>query len=375
MADGFGYNGNYHSYMHGPARDAHGDYIVTLNLNDSGSNEAEYKAGGRYMGTGGGFRGWAMRIPAKGGSIEPYADGLRSPASLGLAPDGRLWYADNQGEFMGTSKVFVLKPGAFYGHPAGLVDRPGMTPTSPEITWEKVQATREPAVVLLPQSRLANSPGNPAWDTTGGKFGPFGGQMFIGDQTQSNLMRLGSEKVGEREQGFAINFATNLESGVMRPVFLPDGSLLLGQTGRGWQAKGGHVASLQHVRWDGKTVAPAIHHVSAKADGFELTFTAPVPASLPDADLAAALKIKSWIYRDAPDYGSTELDEHSEDVTKVALNADRIVLHVTLAKTEQPVVHPQQTARVYQLTVDGQKLWNESGPGFEAFYTLYAFPN
>lgn len=375
MADGFGYNGNYHSYMHGPARDAHGDYIVTLNLNDSGSNEAEYKAGGRYMGTGGGFRGWAMRIPAKGGSIEPYADGLRSPASLGLAPDGRLWYADNQGEFMGTSKVFVLKPGAFYGHPAGLVDRPGMTPTSPEITWEKVQATREPAVVLLPQSRLANSPGNPAWDTTGGKFGPFGGQMFIGDQTQSNLMRLGSEKVGEREQGFAINFATNLESGVMRPVFLPDGSLLLGQTGRGWQAKGGHVASLQHVRWDGKTVAPAIHHVSAKADGFELTFTAPVPASLPDADLAAALKIKSWIYRDAPDYGSPELDEHSEDVTKVALNADRTALHITLAKTEQPVVHPQQTARVYQLTVDGQKLWNESGPGLEAFYTLYAFPD
>jgi len=374
MTDAFSYVGNYHAYMHGPIRDTNGDYIITLNLNDSSTpGSPEYKAGGRYMGTGGGYRGWAIHVPAKGG-FEPYADGLRSPASLGLAPDGRLWYADNQGEYVATSKVFLLKKGAFYGHPAGLVDRPGMTPDSPEITWPKVQDTREWPAILLPQNRLANSPGNPAWDTTGGRFGPFGGQFFIGDQTQSNLMRLNTEKVGDHEQGWAINFATGLESGVMRPVFLPDGSLLLGQTGRGWQAKGGHIAALQHVRWDGTTVAPAIHHVSAVVGGFELTFTAPVPASLTDADLAAALAIRSWTYRDAPDYGSPELDEHDEAVTKVALNAARTALTVTLATTEQPKVHPQQTARVYRITIDGKKVWSETGPGFEAFYTLYAFP-
>ena len=66
------------------------------------------------------------------------------------------------------------------------------------------------------------------------------------------------QKIGDMEQGSVMPFFEGLESGVMRPVFLPDGSLLLGQTGRGWQAKGGKVASLQHVRWDGKTVAPAI---------------------------------------------------------------------------------------------------------------------
>lgn len=68
--------------------------------------------------------------------------------------------------------------------------------------------------------------------------------MLIDDQTQSNVMRVTTEVIGDREQGAAINFGTNLESGIMRPLFLPDGSLLLGQTGRGWQAKGGHVASL-----------------------------------------------------------------------------------------------------------------------------------
>ncbi|HWA26077.1 MAG TPA: family 16 glycoside hydrolase [Lacunisphaera sp.] len=373
LADAFGYTGNYHAYMHGPVRTARGDYLFTLNLNDSSQGDIEYKAGGKYMGTGGGYRGWAIRVPAKGG-FEPYADGLRSPASLGVAPDGRLWYADNQGEYFGTSKLFVLKKGAYYGHPAGLVDRPGMTPASPEIAWERVRDTAEQAVVLFPQGRLANSPGNPAWDTTGGRFGPFAGQMFIGDQTQSNLMRVGTEIVNGLEQGWAITFATNLESGVMRLLFQPDGSLLLGETGRGWQAKGGHVASLQHIRWDGKTVPPAIHSLSAVAGGFDLKFTVPVPTGVSELDLAAALAIKSWVYRDAPDYGSPELDEHAEPTTSVTLAPDRKSLRIALAKTAQPKIHPQQTARVYQLTLSGQKIWNDPGPGFEAFYTLYSFP-
>ncbi|HEX2854720.1 MAG TPA: family 16 glycoside hydrolase [Opitutaceae bacterium] len=374
LADAFSYHGNYHSYIHGPVRDANGDYFITLNLDDAGQVDYEYRAGGKYMGTGGGFRGWAARVKP-GGGFEPWASGLRSPAGLGVAPDGRLWYADNQGEYMGTSKLFVVKKDAFYGHPAGLVDRPGMTPASPEIAWKNVMNQRERAVVLFPQNRLANSPGNPAWDTTRGHFGPFAGQMFIGDQTQSNLLRVATERVGDHEQGVAIPFATDLESGVMRPVFLADGSVLLGQTGRGWQAKGGRVASLQRIMWDGKTVPPAIHHVSAIAGGFELSFTLPIAATLTEKELAPALAIKSWVYRDAPDYGSPEMDERAEAVTRVEIGADRTMLRVTLKRTDQPKVHPQQTARVYQLTVDGKVLWTKGGSALEAFYTLYQFPS
>lgn len=374
MTDAFSYHGNYHSYMHGPIRDAKGDYFITLNLDDAGQINYEYRAHGRYMGTGGGFRGWAIRVPAKGG-FELWANGLRSPAGLGFAPDGRFWYAENQGEYVGTSKLFVMKKGGFYGHPAGLVDLPGMTPSSPEITWENVWKTREPAVVLFPQRRLANSPGNPLWDTSGGAFGPFAGQMFIGDQTQSVLMRVVTETVDGVEQGAAIPFATNLESGVMRQVLLPDHSMLLGQTGRGWQAKGGRVASLQRLVWDGKTVPPVIHHVSAISDGFALAFTVPVPPEIKDADLAAALVVQSWVYRDAPDYGSPEMDDHVETVTRVELSADRATLNVILAKTEQPQLHPQQTARVYHLIVTGKTIWPNAGPGLDAFYTLYRFPS
>jgi hypothetical protein len=372
MTDAFGYNGNYHAYMHGPVRDAKGDYFVTLNLDDSGSLDYEFRAGGKYMGTGGGFRGWAIRVPAHGG-MELWADGLRSPAGLATAPDGQLWYADNQGEYVATSKLFRLKRGAFYGHPAGLVDRPGMTPSSPEIAWDKVKAGREKPVILIPQSRLANSPGNPAWDTTNGKFGPFAGQIFIGDQTQSVLMRVVTEKVGTHEQGVIIPFATNLQSGVMRPLFLPDGSLLLGQTGRGWQAKGGKVASLQRLVWDGKTMPVAIEKVSATAKGFSLGLTVPLPDNIEGPSLRKALGIKSWTYRDAPDYGSPELDEHAEETSAVEISADRKTVNVALAKLEQPTVHPDQTARVYQLSLAGKDIFGADTPGLTAFYTLYQF--
>ncbi len=374
LTDAFSYHGNYHSYMHGPVRAPDGSYFITLNLDDGSGANWEYNANGKYMGSSGGFRGWAVHVPAKGG-FEPFANGLRSPAGLGYGPDGHLYYLDNQGEYNGTSELYELKKDKFYGHPSGLVDLPGMTPDSPEIQWSAVAPKRETPIALFPENRLANSPGNPVWQLPADKFGPFSGQMFVGDQTQSNLMRVTTEKVGQHMQGSIINFAVDLESGPMRPIFLPDHSLLIGETGRGWQAKGGHVASLQRIIWDGKTIPPAIHHVSAAAAGFDLVFTLPIPAAMSDADFAKDLKIQSWVYRNAPDYGSPEMDDHAEDVKGVSISQDRKTVTVTLLKTEQPVLHPQQTARVYRITVDGKPIFGDNvGPGFEAFYTLYEFP-
>ena len=369
LFDAHSYHGNYHAYMHGPARGSDGAYYITLNL--SHSDEAVYKAGGMYMGTSGGLSGWAIRVTPEG-KYELWANGLRSPAGIATAPDGRLWYSDNQGEFVATSKIFVLKKDAFYGHPSGLVDLPGMTPDSPQIAWEKVREKRQKAVILLPQNRVANSPGHPVWDTTDGRFGPFSRHMFIGDQTQSNLLRVVTETVDGIEQGVVIPFAAGLESGVMRPVFLADGSLLLGQTGRGWQAKGGHVASLQRIVRDKQTLPASIFTVTTRADGFEIKFTKPVLAA---PESAQPLKLSSWVYRDAPDYGSEVMDEHEELIKSLAWSDDKTSLFVRLASTKQANIHPQQTARVYHFSVDAKTLFGEEAPhSLEAYYTLYRFP-
>ena len=170
-------------------------------------------------------------------------------------------------------------------------------------------------------------------------------------------------------------FFEGLESGVMRPVFLPDGSLLLGQTGRGWQAKGGKVAALQHVTWDGKTVAPQILAMVATPGGFRVDFTQPLGNGVSEAILKSALSMESWVYRDAPDYGSPELDLHGEDTTALVVSPDRKSISVTLASTEQKTVHPRQTGRIYHLALKSATLFDANAPGeLNAYYTLHRFP-
>ncbi len=371
LFDAHSFHSNYHTYMHGPVRTRGGDYCFALNL--AHGSEGLYTAGGNVMGTFGGFNGWAVCVKPNG-KFDLLASGLRSPASLGVSPDGRLWYTDNQGDFVGTSKMYEVKKNGFYGHPAGLVDLPGMTPASPEIQWEQVIARKEQAAILFPHNRVANSPGNPAW-IAAPTFGPFAGQMLIGDQTQSNLLRVVIEKVGDIEQGSVMPFFEGLESGVMRPLFLRDGSLLLGQTGRGWQAKGGKVASLQHARWDGKTIAPQIKSMSATTTGFKIDLTQPLAANVSNESLLAALTLESWTYRDAPDYGSDELGFQAESCNGVTISRDRKSISIALSSLEQKNVHPQQTARVYHAKLNAKMLFEANAPdSLDAYYTLRAFP-
>lgn len=371
LFDAHSFHSNYHTYMHGPVRAKDGSYCVALNLGHGG--EGLYMAGGNVMGTYGGYNGWAVCVKPNG-KFDLFANGLRSPASLGVSPDGRLWYADNQGDFVGTSKMFELRKDKFYGHPAGLVDLPGMTPQSPEIQWPEVIARKEQATILFPHNRVANSPGNPEWITRS-TFGPFAGQMLIGDQTQSNLLRVAVQKVGDLEQGSVMPFFEGLESGVMRPLLLRDGSLLLGQTGRGWQAKGGKVASLQHIRWDGKTIAPQIKAMTATATGFDLELTQPLASNASESSVLPAVTLQSWTYRDAPDYGSDELDLRAEGIKSLTLSADRKRISIALNSLEQRQVHPQQMARVYHARLKAQALFAANAPEqLDAYYTLRAFP-
>jgi hypothetical protein len=199
--------------------------------------------------------------------------------------------------------------------------------------------------------------------------------MLIGDQTQSNLLRVVLQKVDDVEQGCVVPFFEGLESGVMRPLFLPDGSLLLGQTGRGWQAKGGKIASLQHVSWDGKTVAPGILAMTATPTGFRISFTQPLGAGVRAELLRAAVMLESWTYRDAPDYGSPELAQRDESLTVLKVSPDRRSLELAPATLDIPQAHPRQTARVYHVKLASQALFDEAAPAqLEAYYTLKRFP-
>jgi hypothetical protein len=92
--------------------------------------------------------------------------------------------------------------------------------------------------------------------------------------------------------------------------------------------------------------------------------------------LKSALALESWTYRDAPDYGSPELDLRNDAISRLSVSQDRRSLAVDLASTEIPKVHPVQTARVYHLKLASQTLFDANAPAqLEAYATVRRFPD
>ncbi|MBK1833920.1 DUF7133 domain-containing protein [Roseibacillus ishigakijimensis] len=354
LCDDFLFTHNYHEYLHGPTRGADGNYYIQLNLGHRGNPKNNHMAGGKFMGTQGGLRAWALQVTPEG-QMTPFANGLRSPAGLATGPDGRLYYTENQGEYVGTSKLFVLEKDKFYGHPASLIDLPGRHPDSPEIAWEKVQQSKEKALALMPHSRLANAPGSPAWAPAESDFARFAGHMFVGDQTLSQIFRILPK---EDHEAALIPFAHGFASGVMRLHFASDGSLLVGQTGRGWRAQGGSEDGLVRLSRAEESLSNELLDLTREGATFTLHFA----EALAQAPAAEALTVQSWEYHDSPDYGSKELRKTDWKITRVSLGENRRQLQVTLRE-----LTPPEDNRVFAL--ESKSLPGTKGDLLQAYYS------
>lgn len=105
-----------------------------------------------------------------------------------------------------------------------------------------------PPAVWLPYHRMGRSGTDLAVCPAGGKFGPFDGQFFVGEFTDAKVSRVFLEKVAGEYQGAAFPFLAGFASGVVRLLFAPDGSLLVGMSSRGWSSLGTQAYGLQRVR-------------------------------------------------------------------------------------------------------------------------------
>lgn len=362
----WGLTDNYHEYTFGPVRDAQGNFYGTLNtsLSWQGWAKSDRWDIGRVhdskMGRAAPYRGWCFQITPDGKFV-PFAAGLRSPAGIGINSRDEIFYTDNQGDWNCTSSLHQVIKGRFYGHPSSLIDHPDYVGKNlNRISLEEYDRLRHRPAVYIPQGELANSPGEPTFNETGGKFGPFEGQVFIGDQTKSNVMRAVLERVGGEYQGVIFNFADPLQCGVIRNRFANDGSLWIGQTGRGWRSVGNKIFGLQRLRWDGKTVPTEMQTISLTKTGFRITFTKPVQGELASNPMTYA--IKHWGYLYQAEYGSPKVSATDVVPTAIKLSADRLSVDL-----EMPLVKE----RVYQLTLralmaeDGSPLTNPTG-----YYTL-----
>lgn len=359
VSDAFGFSGNYHEFNFGPVMDSKGNLYATLNLGHGGGKSIK----GSTMSIAAPYRGTCYKVSAGGSVHGPVSWGLRSPAGIGIDPrNDDLFYTDNQGDWNASSSLHHITPGRFHGHPASLVDHPDFQDRDLNaISDDDYDKLRKRPAVWIPHGELANSPGNPVVNVTGGKFGPFEGQLFVGDQTRSNLFRCVLEKVDGEYQGAAIEFLKHLQCGAIRIAFAPDGSLWVGQTSRGWGSAGGKPFGVQRITYDGKTVPFEMQTVSLTRDGFDITYTKPVdPKAAADLE---GIHVKHWGYMYHAKYGSPKVDETTVKATNATVSADGRTVSVKLPTLVK--------GRVYAITLTsitsgaGEKLTNKT-----AYYTL-----
>ncbi len=372
LSDDWGYNGNYHSFAFGPALDAAGNFYVMLT-----GHRTIYDLP---------RMGWALRLTpevqgskfkvpssklAAGGAVdlfawpferfkaEPFCSGLRCPNGFGTH-QGDIFITDNQGHWVAANKLVHLQPGKFYGHPSA-------TP-APRAQFDG-DANFAPPAVWFPYAWIRSASGIASIEDA--RFGPFKGQLLVGEFQNASVFRVALEKVGGEWQGAVFPFTKGFASGVNRLAFGPDGRLYAGGLRMGhWTSIAPQPHSLDRVSFTGR-VPFEIREVRAKADGFELAFTQPV-------DVASAGDVENW---DAAQYtygyeGRHNSPEKDRDekvpgpevrVTRATVSTDKLRVRLTIEGCK-----PRHVVMVRALGVknsDGRALHNDT-----FHYTLNTIP-
>ncbi|MGC1242962.1 MAG: hypothetical protein WA874_15335 [Chryseosolibacter sp.] len=313
VTEDFGMAGNYHEWTYGPVKDRDGNLFISFNtasewgiIMDEVRGKLDttlvpFNPKQKFAAVP--YRGWVARLTPSGELI-PYAYGFRSPSGLLITPDNDLFVADNQGDWVGTSALFKVTKDKFHGHPASMIWLPGWNKGDPSrLPVEELNAERERAVVQFPHGIMAASPTQPVYDNTEGDFGPFAGQMLIGEMNQERIIRVMLEEVNGVWQGACIPFIDKqgLRKGNNRLAFSPDGSLYVGQVQHGFVGDTG----IQRIVFTGKLPVD-IYSMRITDEGFDLHFTQPMDeATLRDT---ANYQLRHYYYEYHLKYGSDQFD-------------------------------------------------------------------
>lgn len=293
-------------------------------------------------------RGSAVKIHRQTGAVEYVANGLRTPNGIGRGVDGGLFIADNQGDWLPASKIVELTEGAWYGsRSVDFAGTEGLSETLP--------------VVWLPQDEIGNSPSQPAPLNVG----PYQNQMIHGEVTHGGIKRVFAERVNGRLQGAVFRFTQGLEAGVNRLAWAPDGSLVVGGVGNPGNWSHGEWFGLERLVYNGDTTFEMLS-VSARSDGFEITFT---EAIKPGQHITAEdFAIRQWRYQPTAEYGGPKIDETELQVEAFSLSEDRTRASFRLKGLKENHLVYFRIVRPF-VSVSDQSLWST-----EAWYTLNAIP-
>lgn len=381
LSDQFGLSGNYHEFAFGPAMDSQGNFFVALNVASnyagifrhirgdfsplgpsrdtmtnwqlpSWAEKDKFKAGRMFSKVN--YRGWVLKISPSGKTI-PFASGFRSPDGVFVDQQDRLWVTDNQGDWKGTSPLYQVNQGRFYGHPASLVWKPGWKQDPVKMSVAELEVLRTPAVALFPHAELANSPTQPIAINQQVQFGLPENEILIGDMNQARLIRFLEDEVNGTMQGSLIPFLESDELGIGNHRFSFDksGQLWLGKTHLGWAGGEG----IRKVTWRKRNLF-LIDQVRQVDHGFDIHFSKPLSSE------PSKFRVTSHAYHYHAEYGSEKVDVRQEPAEIVFDRVSSQSISITL---DQELA----TGRVY--TIELSNLAAADGAplmGNKIYYTL-----
>ncbi|KQS31021.1 DUF6797 domain-containing protein [Dyadobacter sp. Leaf189] len=241
--------------------------------------------------TGKGFRagsdqnGTILKISPDGRNAEVIATGLRGPY-LGFNPEtGVLTATDQQGNFVPSSPIYLVKKGDYFGVQPTMhrTDNPQITPP---LTW-------------IPHSVDRSSLGQ-AW-ITGKKMGPLSGSLIHFSFGQPGLFRVLIDSASKVVQGgvsfINANYPAPTSKGAMNPA---DEQLYV--TGFNlWGSSSTGISSLLRLRYTGKpSYLP--NHFRAGTQGIVIGFDSPLESAA--ATNVGNYEIKRYNYQRTEEYGS-----------------------------------------------------------------------
>ena len=341
VATGWGLSTGWHEYCFGLAADRQKNLWFALNTGYFWTNPGFVNPGR--------WRGSIMCVSTETERLDLVAKGCRVPNGVCADSDDNLFFTDNQGDWIQACKLAHVVKGRFYGHPEYKEDAlPGdQYPDGPSAIW-------------FPYERMRSISG-PVYDPTQGQFGPFAGQMFVGDVgygANSGIMRVALEKIDGEYQGACFRFVDDQPLGCERMKFGPDNRLYIASLTSG----------LVRMSFAGPNPL-AMHavHIRPGGKGFVIQLTKALAADQTiDRDQFA---VKRYHYLYTGNYGSPQADEKMVPVQQAQLSADRTSITLTLPVETYPI------GMVYEIRVP--ELFDEKGEKLlqrEAWFTVHRIP-
>lgn len=230
--------------------------------------------------------GCLFRYDPKTDKLERVASGFRAPNGMSIGPNDEITSSDNEGNWVPSTPIHLIKEGGFYG----------VMPTRQDKNYKRGET-----IAFLPHD-VDNSAGGQVW-VPQGQWGSLSGELIHLSYGKAKIFHVLKETIDGVTQGGVVDLkpAGGFDAGIMRARFNPGTGHLYTGGLKGWQTSGVQDGGLYRVRYQEKK-RYQVSQLEVGQNGIRLHFGQALdPITALDV---GNYDIKRWDYWVSEHYGS-----------------------------------------------------------------------